>query len=51
MFNLKAVERLRGAILSEKAGNALDISTYQLRHRVWILLMFELWARQYVDIA
>jgi len=51
IFNPKGVERLRGAILSENAGNALGISTYQLRHRVWILLMFELWARQYLDIA
>ena len=51
MFNPRGVERLRAAILSEEAGNGLDISTYQLWHRVWILLMFELWARQYIDVS
>ena len=51
MFNPRGVERLRAAILSEEAGNGLDISTYQLWHRVWILLMFELWARQYIDLS
>jgi asparagine synthase (glutamine-hydrolysing) len=51
IFNPKGVERLRMAILSDGAANDLEISTYQLWHRVWILLMFELWARQYLDAA
>jgi asparagine synthase (glutamine-hydrolysing) len=51
IFNPKGVGRLRAAILSERAGNDLEISTYQLWHRVWILFMFELWARQYLDLS
>jgi asparagine synthase (glutamine-hydrolysing) len=51
IFNPKGVERLRAAILSEGATNDLYISTYQLWHRVWIVLMFELWARQYLDLS
>ena len=51
MFDPKGVERLHAAILSEEVGNDLNISAYQLRHRVWILLMFELWARQYIDVS
>ncbi|MBS0153957.1 MAG: asparagine synthase (glutamine-hydrolyzing) [Nitrospira sp.] len=51
MFDLRGVEQLRVAILSQGNANNLDISTYQLWHRVWILLMFELWARQYIDLS
>jgi asparagine synthase (glutamine-hydrolysing) len=49
IFNHKSVEHLRTSILSPSAASELDISTYQLWHRVWIILMFELWARQYID--
>jgi len=51
MFDPKGVDRLRAAILSGGASNDLDISRYQLWHRVWILLMFELWARQFLDLS
>jgi asparagine synthase (glutamine-hydrolysing) len=49
IFSPRSVERLRTSILSQGVASDLDISTYQLWHRVWILLMFELWARQYLD--
>jgi asparagine synthase (glutamine-hydrolysing) len=49
IFNSAVVERMRHAITSEKAAQTLGISTHQIWHRVWILVMFELWARQYLD--
>jgi asparagine synthase (glutamine-hydrolysing) len=49
IFNPAVVSHLRRAILSEEGGRALGISTHQLWHRIWILIMLELWARQYLD--
>jgi asparagine synthase (glutamine-hydrolysing) len=49
IFHPPVVERMRQAIVCEKAAQALGISTHQVWHRVWILIMFELWARQYLD--
>jgi asparagine synthase (glutamine-hydrolysing) len=49
IFNPIEVDKMRRAILSEPAGHLLGLSTHQIWHRVWILIMFELWARQYLD--
>jgi len=49
IFDSTVVDRLRHAVVSEEASRALRISTHQIWHRVWILIMFELWARQYLD--
>jgi asparagine synthase (glutamine-hydrolysing) len=49
IFDPVRVNIMRRAILSEEGAPGLEISTHQLWHRVWILLMFELWARQYLD--
>jgi asparagine synthase (glutamine-hydrolysing) len=49
IFSPAVVEDMRQAILSETTGQSLGLSTHQIWHRVWILIMFELWARQYLD--
>ena len=51
IFSPERVNEMRQAILSERVAQKLEISTHQLWHRVWILLMFELWARQYLDLS
>ena len=49
VFDPVRVDDIRRAILAEEEAQRLGISTHQLWHRVWTLLMFELWARQYLD--
>jgi len=49
IFNPKGVDDIRQQLLSENAAQKLEISTHQLWHRTWLLFMFELWARQYLD--
>ena len=49
VFDPIRVDHMRRAMLSEDGTAGLEISTHQLWHRVWTLLMFELWARQYLD--
>ena len=49
IFHPPTVELMRQALLSKVPGQPLGLSTNQIWHRVWILIMFELWARQYLD--
>jgi asparagine synthase (glutamine-hydrolysing) len=49
IFNPTVVDELRHAILSDGSSPNLGISVHQIWHRVWMLIMFELWARQYLD--
>jgi asparagine synthase (glutamine-hydrolysing) len=48
IFDASLVDRMRQAILSDEAGQ-LGLSINQIWHRVWLLIMFELWCRQYLD--
>jgi asparagine synthase (glutamine-hydrolysing) len=49
IFNPLVVDGLRRAILDEGKAGSIKISTNQLWHRVWALVMFEIWARQFLD--
>ncbi|MDT7041562.1 asparagine synthase (glutamine-hydrolyzing) [Candidatus Nitronereus thalassa] len=49
LFDPLSVGKIRQAIVTDDGERALRISTHQLWHRVWTLVMFELWARQYLD--
>jgi asparagine synthase (glutamine-hydrolysing) len=49
IFNPVAVSKIRQDILGNNGQPPSGISTHQVWHRVWILIMFELWARQYLD--
>jgi asparagine synthase (glutamine-hydrolysing) len=43
IFDPNSVVRLRDEFLARPDGAGLGISAYQLRHRVWLLLMFQMW--------
>jgi asparagine synthase (glutamine-hydrolysing) len=49
IFDPAAVDKLRQALLSNSAQQPLGLSRNQVWHRVWLIIMFELWARQYLD--
>jgi asparagine synthase (glutamine-hydrolysing) len=49
IFNPAAVNQMREALLSNRAQQSLGLSRNQVWHRVWVIIMFELWARQYLD--
>ena len=49
IFNPAAVNQMRQALLSNRAQQPLGLSRNQVWHRVWVIIMFELWARQYLD--
>ncbi len=47
IFNAKEVIRLRDLMLDDPEALHLPMSAYQLRHRVWCLLMFQVWSEYY----
>lgn len=47
IFNVQEVLRLRDSILDDPEAVHLPMSAYQLRHRVWSLLMFQVWLEYY----
>lgn len=49
IFDPQAVVTLRDTFLSDPEANYVPLSAYQLRHRLWILLMFQLWYRTYIE--
>jgi len=48
IFNPQSVIGLRDALIRDPEARRLDLSGYQLRHRVWALLMFQIWYQQYI---
>jgi asparagine synthase (glutamine-hydrolysing) len=46
-FQPATVLRWRDALLNNSDAHGLGISAYQLRHRVWALLVFQIWRDQY----
>ncbi len=48
IFAPAAVVALRDALLRDPEAEQLPISAYQLRHRVWILLVFQIWCESYL---
>lgn len=48
IFDPQGVVSLRDQLLEKPEDPGSSISAYQLRHRVWALLMFQLWHEQFV---
>ncbi len=48
IFNPASVLKLRDQVLSNPEALCSPVSAYQLRHRVWALLMFQMWHEQFV---
>jgi asparagine synthase (glutamine-hydrolysing) len=46
IFRKTEVTALRDALLKNPEASGAPISAYQLRHRVWLLFVFELWRNQ-----
>jgi asparagine synthase (glutamine-hydrolysing) len=44
IFDVDQVLFLRDAFLANPEARGMSVSAYQLRHRVWALLMFQLWS-------
>jgi asparagine synthase (glutamine-hydrolysing) len=51
VFAVEPVLHLRNDILRHPTGPRSGLSQYQRWHRVWIILMFELWARRFLDVG
>jgi len=49
LFKPEAVAQMRRVVLEESTATLGGLSSRQLWHRIWILVMFELWARHYLD--
>jgi asparagine synthase (glutamine-hydrolysing) len=49
VFDPVALEDVRRQVLDQDGHRASGISVHQVWHRAWMLIMFELWARQYLD--
>ncbi|MEO1367305.1 MAG: asparagine synthase C-terminal domain-containing protein, partial [Acidobacteriota bacterium] len=47
LFAAEAVVTLRDQLLADPEARGLPISAYQLRHRVWMLALFQVW---YADV-
>lgn len=48
IFRASEVVRLRDELLRNPEATGAPISAYQLRHRVWLLFVFEVWSRQFL---
>ncbi len=49
IFDSEEVLKLRDALLRDPEARGVALSAYQLRHRVWMLLVFQIWWQQFVD--
>jgi asparagine synthase (glutamine-hydrolysing) len=47
IFNPSKVVKLRDELLLDSEARYSQVSSYQLRHRVWALLMFQMWHEQF----
>ena len=47
VFNPSKVVKLRDEVLLDPEARYSQVSSYQLRHRVWALLMFQMWYEQF----
>lgn len=50
IFNPTEVVGLRDTFLADPEAHHLALSAYQLRHRVWSLLMFQLWYERLLNV-
>ena len=50
IFNSDSVLRLRDSMLDNPEAKGMGISAYQLRHRVRMLFIFELWAGMFLAV-
>jgi asparagine synthase (glutamine-hydrolysing) len=49
IFDSASVVNLRDQFLRDPEARGLSVSAYQLRHRVWALLMFQMWHDQFAN--
>jgi len=49
IFNPQEVIKLRDRFLSDPEARNTPLSAYQLRHRAWALLMFQMWHEQFMN--
>ncbi|MEM1180057.1 MAG: asparagine synthase C-terminal domain-containing protein, partial [Acidobacteriota bacterium] len=51
LFDPATVVRLRDQLLKDPEARGLPISAYQLRHRVWMLALFQVWSNDVLGIG
>jgi asparagine synthase (glutamine-hydrolysing) len=49
IFDSNAIVQLRDQFLNDPEAHKVPLSAYQLRHRVWGLLMFQMWHEQFIN--
>ncbi|MFQ5568397.1 MAG: asparagine synthase (glutamine-hydrolyzing) [Rhodothermales bacterium] len=49
IFDVQQVLYLRDTLINDPEARRIPLSAYQLRHRVWMLLIFQIWYHQYMQ--